>query len=121
MKDVTKEFFKQPKDFGKRANLNITRVDIYASKMKNIYRLLGREKLQVKILFGKTVTRQFPAKVDVAVKTVREYGTIYFLDITYANTKDAVTIKLKDLVPGGLEKARRDREEKSEKNIRKTS
>lgn len=108
MKDVTKEFFKQPRDYGKKANLNLTRVDIYAAKLKNIYRILGKDTVLLKIRFGKTVTRQFQANLPTALDELRNYGKIYFLDVSYANTKDSITIKLNGLVPGGLEKARKE-------------
>ena len=111
MKDITKEFFKQPKDYGKRVNLNISRIDAHVSKVQNIYRILRSEKLEVKVFFGKTMTRSFPADVKKAVNTVRAYGEIYFLDIRYANTGDALHIYLKSLVPGGLEKARKRKAE----------
>ena len=109
MKDVTKKFFKQPNDPRKKANLNYTRADIYAAKLVNIYRVLGQDEMLVKIRFGNTITRQFPATKKEAVKELREYAKIYFLDITYANTKDFLTITLTGLVPGGLKKVRAEK------------
>lgn len=114
MKDITKEFFKQPKDYGRRPKENITRIDAHVSNAQNIYRVLGAEKLQVKIFFGKTVTKSFPATADKAAKTVREYGELYFLEIRYPNTGDALHIKLKSLVPGGLERKRQRLAEKAQ-------
>lgn len=74
MKDVMKEFFKQPADYGRRPKENITRIDAHVSNVQNIYRILGAERLQAKIIFGKTVTKSFPATVSKAAKTIREYG-----------------------------------------------
>ena len=113
MKDVTKEFFKQPNDLRKKANLNYTRADIYAAKLANIYRLLGQDEMLLKIRFGRTITRQFPATASKAVKELREYAKLYFLDVTYANTKDSITITLKGLLPDALEKAKKAQAEKS--------
>lgn len=115
MKDVTKEFFKQPKDYGRRPNENITRIDAHVSNVRNIYRVLGAKKLTVKVFFGETVTRRFPATVHEAVNAVREYGELYFLVIRYPNSKDALHIRLQGMVPGGLERRRRRiREESAE-------
>ena len=97
MKDITKEFFKQPKDFGRTANLNLTRIDMYVSKARNIYQQLG--KLQVKIILGDTVVRQFSATSQEAADVIREYGNTYFLEIRYPNSKDALLVKLKGFVP----------------------
>ena len=98
MKDITKQFFQQPKDYGRQVNLNLTRIDMYVSKAKNIYEQLG--KLQVKIMLGGTVVKQFTATWPEAADIIREYGKTYFLEIRYPNSKDALLVKLKGFVPG---------------------
>lgn len=98
MKDITKEFFKQPKDYGRQVNLNLTRIDMYVSKAHNIFEQLG--KLQVKIMLGDTVVKQFSATWQEAADIIRDYGKIYFLEVRYPNSKDALLVKLKGFVPG---------------------
>lgn len=97
MKDITKKFFQQPKDYGRQVNLNLTRIDMYVSKAKSIYEQLG--KLQVKIVLGDTVVKQFSATWQEAADVIREYGKTYFLEIRYPNSKDALLVKLKGFVP----------------------
>ena len=97
MKDITKEFFKQPKDYGRQVNLNLTRIDMYVSKARNIYQQLGR--LQVKVMLGDTIVRQFTGTWQEAADVIREYGKTYFLDIRYPNSKDALLVKLKGVAP----------------------
>lgn len=99
MRDITKEFLKQPKEYGRKPNLNVTRRDIYAAKTKNIYKILGREELQLKVFFGNTCTRSFPANVGKAIKAVKWYGKKYFLEVNYPNSGDAIHIRLKELLP----------------------
>lgn len=98
MKDITKEFFKQPKDYGRQVNLNLTRIDMYVSKAHSIYQQLS--KLQVKIVLGDTVVKQFTATWQEAADIIRDYGKTYFLEIRYPNTKDALLVKLRGFVPG---------------------
>ena len=97
MKDITKEFFKQPKDYGRQVNLNLTRIDMYVSKARNIYQQLGR--LQVKVMLGDTIVRQFTGTWQEAADVICAYGKTYFLDIRYPNSKDALLVKLKGVAP----------------------
>ena len=78
-------------------DLNLTRIDMYVSKARNIYPQLGR--LPVKVMLGDTIVRQFTGTWQEAADVIREYGKTYFLDIRYPNSKDALLVKLKGFAP----------------------
>ena len=99
MKDVTKVVLQQSKEYGRRANENITRIDIYKSKMKNIYRLLGKKKLLIKICVGKEQIGFRIANIYEAKELLDVFGERYFLDIQYKNSRDAVLIKITGMAP----------------------
>lgn len=116
MKDVTKEFFKQSNDYGRKASVNhLDRVKIYVNQTRKIYNLLREKELPLKVFFGKTEFKCFLADVEKATETVREYGKLYYLDPRFPNTRDAFHIRLKGLVPEEL----RRRKEEAEKNKQK--
>lgn len=99
MKDVTAKVLKQSKDYGKRANLNISRVDIYKNKVRNIYKYLGKKKMLVRIVDGATPIGFRYATAWEAMKITETFGKLYFLDIVFKNTGKAIVIKLTGEAP----------------------
>ena len=100
MKENTKKvFIAQPKEYGRRANENFTRVALYRNKVRNIYRLLGVEDLKVKVLEDGQLVKGILGSRFEAEQLIIDYGNQYFLDIYYTNTKDAILVKIRGEVP----------------------
>jgi len=98
-KDITKTFFKQPKEYGRRANENITRRDIYKNKLRNIYRLLDEKELMVGIIVGNHVAGYRVCKLNDALHLVATISEMYLLEITYAKNGKTVLVKLVGKAP----------------------
>ena len=99
MKDLTRQFFEQSPDYGRRAKENITRVGNYVNKAKNILTIIGRKDVKVQVFFGRVLTRQFQLERKKIPGLVRTYGNLYFMELFYNQMKDTLIIRLNELAP----------------------
>ena len=99
MTEAAKVVYAQTEDYGRKANLNITRLDIYCNKVKNIFRLLGKKDLLIKILENGELVEGFYDNRFKALQLTASYGKEYFLEIYYTNKRDAILICLMGEVP----------------------
>ena len=98
-KEVVKVFVMQPKEFGERAKENISRLSMYRNKIRRIYDILRVKETTVKVLDGNELVETRISTRREAAQLVTEYGKMFFLDIYYTNTRDAILIRVRGKAP----------------------
>ncbi|MBQ9032205.1 MAG: hypothetical protein IJ106_12240 [Parasporobacterium sp.] len=99
MKDVTKIVLGQSREFGRRPNLNYSRVDIDVLKVKRIFHLLKRNTLEIIVVAGDHLIVRADCSITRALRLTRLFGREFFLEIHYTRDGSGIILELTGAAP----------------------